>query len=568
MDGVVVARAGCRRQRLRADRAGVGARRLAGTAVRVSARARTRGDDQRRRTHARLVRHPRRQPRQPRRRSRRGAVDPPGGSADRARSRARGAALAGSAGGLLAGRRDCAGRGVASQPAAGRPGRAVGVPADDRTRGERHHRAGDRAAVVHGPRRARSRRALCRRGIQCRRPAPARFFHRVAPLSDAALGVRGGGRRPRRVVDAAVHGRLMTQSAAEQARASEPWLPDLCRLPRLATMFGVAELVVLVLALAPDGGARWNPQRFVSASGFALWLALTIAVLLCASRRQVSRLPVALGSLVAVAGAAFVAVLGAAMLHQLDRSLGYHLVPASVHLVQFALGSGAIAALITAVVLRYLYVIDGWQAQVRASARAEIDALQARIKPHFLFNSMNTIAGLVRHDPVVAERAVLDLSDLFRAALDAGESDSTLAEEVELAERYLSIEALRLGPRLQVAWRRTEPLPWRQPLPRLVLQPLVENAVLHGVSRRPQGGTIEIDIVADGGVLRLAVRNPAPPPREGDGSCGAQHAQRSIGHRLAYAFGPRAGMTAAWDAGYYRCELKVPITGERALNDA
>ena len=216
-------------------------------------------------------------------------------------------------------------------------------------------------------------------------------------------------------------------------RASEPWLPDLCRLPRLATMFGVAELVVLVLALAPDGGARWNPQRFVSASGFALWLALTIAVLLCASRRQVSRLPVALGSLVAVAGAALIAVLGAAMLYQLDRSLGYHMVPASVRLVQFALGSGAIAALITAVVLRYLYVIDGWQAQVRASARAEVDALQARIKPHFLFNSMNTIAGLVRHDPVVAERAVLDLSDLFRAALDAGESDSTLAEEVELA---------------------------------------------------------------------------------------------------------------------------------------
>jgi len=100
-------------------------------------------------------------------------------------------------------------------------------------------------------------------------------------------------------------------------------------------------------------------------------------------------------------------------------------------------------------------------------------------------------------------------------------------------------------------------------LPRLVLQPLVENAVLHGVSRLPQGGVIEIDIAADDGILRLAVRNPAPTPREGDGSRGAQHAQRSIGHRLAYAFGPRAGMTAAWDAGYYRCELKVPVTGER-----
>ncbi len=198
---------------------------------------------------------------------------------------------------------------------------------------------------------------------------------------------------------------------------SEPWLPDLCRLPRLATMFGVAELVVLVLALAPDGGTRWTLERVVSASGFALWLALTIAVLLCASRRQLSRLPKALGALAAVAAAALVALLGAALLHQLDRSLGYGLVPAGVRLPQFALGSAAIAALITAVVLRYLYVIDGWQAQVRASARAQADALQARIKPHFLFNSLNAIAGLVRRDPVLAERALLDLSDLFRAAL-------------------------------------------------------------------------------------------------------------------------------------------------------
>ena len=85
----------------------------------------------------------------------------------------------------------------------------------------------------------------------------------------------------------------------------------------------------------------------------------------------------------------------------------------------------------------------------------------------------------------------------------------------------------------------------------------------HAVWRLPIGGRIEIDIAADDGILRLAVRNPAPTPREGDGNRGAQHAQRSIGHRLAYAFGPRAGMTAAWDAGYYHCELKVPITGER-----
>ena len=344
------------------------------------------------------------------------------------------------------------------------------------------------------------------------------------------------------------------------ARArEEPWLPDFCRLPRLATMFGVAELAVLVVAFAPDGGAEWNAGRFLSASGFALWLAMTISVLLCAVRAPLSRLPVTLGSIVAIAAASLVALAGAAMLFQVDALLGYALVPREVGLARFAFGSAAISALITAVVLRYLYAIDGWQAQVRASARAQADALQARIRPHFLFNSLNAIVGLVRRDPVVAEQALLDLSDLFRAALGAGESDSSLREEVELAERYLAIEGLRLGERLQVVWQREEPLPWDAPLPRLVLQPLVENAVLHGVARLQQGGTVEIALAVHDGLLRIAIGNPAPLPRNGGDGSGARHAQRSIGDRLAYAFGARAGLTAHRGEGYYRCEIRVPV---------
>jgi two-component system sensor histidine kinase AlgZ len=345
---------------------------------------------------------------------------------------------------------------------------------------------------------------------------------------------------------------------------ADGWMPDFCRLPRLAMTFAVAELVVLVLVLSPDDGARSNLGRFVSASAFALWLALTIATLLCASRRWISRLPVAFGAVAAVAAATVIAAIGAATVFQLDRNLGYRLVPADVILRHFVLGSATIAALMTAVVLRYLYAVDGWQAQVRASARAEADALQARIKPHFLFNSLNAIAGLMRSDPAVAEHALLDLSDLFRAALGAG-GESTLAEEVELAERYLAIESLRLGPRLQVAWEREEPLPWRMPMPRLVLQPLVENAVLHGVSRLPGGGRIDIRLARDANTLRIAVANPAPAEQAPD-SGGSGHAQRSIGHRLAFAFGPEARMTAGADAGYYRVELRLPVPREESIS--
>jgi two-component system sensor histidine kinase AlgZ len=342
--------------------------------------------------------------------------------------------------------------------------------------------------------------------------------------------------------------------------APAPWLPDLCRLSRLAVLFGVAEMVVMVVALAPDGGSPWNLSRFVSGSGFALWLALTVAVLLCVARRRLSRLPRALGGALALLLGASVAAGGAALLYLIDTNLGAGLVPEAVTVQRFAFGSAALTVLVLAAVLPYLYAVEAWRDQVRASARAEVDALQARIRPHFLFNSMNTIAGLVRSDPKTAERVVLDLSDLFRAALQAGEVESSLAEEVELAERYLAIESLRLGARLRVDWHKQDPLPWRLPLPRLVLQPLVENAVLHGISRLPEGGTIEIDLAESDDLLRMRVRNPALPPRERDGGAGAGHAQRSIGHRLAYAFGPRARMAAGWEDGYYQCELRIPTT--------
>jgi two-component system sensor histidine kinase AlgZ len=355
------------------------------------------------------------------------------------------------------------------------------------------------------------------------------------------------------------------------ARApSEPWLPDLCRLPRLAVMLGMAELVVVVLALAP-GGAHWDLERFVTGSAFSLWLALTASVLLCVSRTWLSRLSQPVGALLALFGSGAVAAVGASMAYVIDDSLGYGLVPHNVSMPRFAWGSAATTTLIVGVVLRYLYVNDGWAAQVRASARAEADALQARIKPHFLFNSMNTIAGLVRSDPVVAERAVLDLSDLFRAALGAGESDSTLREEVELCERYLAIEQLRLGSRLRVAWRKAEPLPWRLPMPRLVLQPLLENAVLHGISRLPGGGEIEVELAQVGDELAICMRNPAPAPREGDilptldasndaARSGNRHAQFSIAQRLRYAYGPRARMAGGWNEGYYQVDLRLPVT--------
>lgn len=345
-----------------------------------------------------------------------------------------------------------------------------------------------------------------------------------------------------------------------QQAAREPWLPDLCRLPRLAAMLGLSELVVVIVALVPDGSPAWSLGRFLSVSGYALWLGLAVTVLLCVSRRELSRFSKRTGAVLAVALATVVAGLAAAIVHGLFVSVGSE--PADwawPSMARFVSGSAGVVGLITALALRYFYVTDRWQAQVSAIARAEADALQARIRPHFLFNSMNMIAGLLPRDPQLAERAVLDLSDLFRAALGAGEMDSSLRGEVELAERYLAIEELRMGERLQVQWHLGEGLPWSLPMPRLVLQPLLENAVLHGISRLADGGVVEIDLEATRSRLRIRVRNPSPPPAGKGG--GAGHARRSIGHRLEYAFGPRARMTGGWADGYYVSELDLPLEG-------
>lgn len=337
----------------------------------------------------------------------------------------------------------------------------------------------------------------------------------------------------------------------------QPWLPDFCRLPRIAAVLAIAELVVVVVRLAPGGASTWDWEGFLAASAFALWLGLVMAVIYCKARPWLERLPAPIGIVVALALPLAVGGSGAWAVQVVDIGLGTRLTLPSSRSWQFVGSVAGMATLISALTLRYFYVSEQWRARVRAASKAEVDALQARIRPHFLFNSMNTIASLVRTDPATAERAVEDLSELFRAALGAGAGESTLGEEINLAERYLAIEALRLGPRLQVAWHLDPAAPRELRMPRLVLQPLLENAVLHGISLLPAGGLIAIEIVPERGRLRIEVRNPALAPRERD--AGNRHAHDSIAQRLAYHFGTGARLSRGFQDGTYRCQILLPL---------
>jgi two-component system, LytTR family, sensor histidine kinase AlgZ len=233
--------------------------------------------------------------------------------------------------------------------------------------------------------------------------------------------------------------------------------------------------------------------------------------------------------------------------------LQMHLVRSSLPV--FVRDNVLIAALLGAAMLRYFYVLAQWQARLAAVTRAQVEALQARIRPHFLFNSMNTVAALIRVDPDAAERTVEDLSELFRAALGQHDTDDgTLGEELALVERYLAIEQLRLGARLRLR-RELHDLPADFPLPRLLLQPLVENAVRHGVQPLREGGEVILRGQRDGSGVRIEIINPLPatPPAAGNG-----HGLDSVRQRVAYRYGPLAKVQAGAQGDRFVVLLQLP----------
>ena len=332
------------------------------------------------------------------------------------------------------------------------------------------------------------------------------------------------------------------------------WLPEFCSLPTLFAVMIVAELVALVVVLAPDPSQRpWLPRLGV-ASVYVQWLALLNAVALCSMRQPLERLTPRAGFIVAWLVSITVTVLGSLVVWQMDQALGLGLTAAPGQGLRFLLGNAVVAALISAALLRYLFVLELWQERVEAASKAQVDALQARIRPHFLFNSMNTIASLIRTRPAEAERTVEDLSDLFRAALGSGDTPGTLGEELDLMDHYLRIEKLRLGDRLRVEIEADD-LPRDLPLPRLLLQPLVENAIKHGVQPLANGGTIHISGRHPPGRVEITIRNPLPPdaaPKRNG------HALQNIRARIEYHFGSRGELSVDPGGGEYAVTVRLP----------
>ncbi|MDZ3823324.1 MAG: histidine kinase [Pseudoxanthomonas sp.] len=341
-------------------------------------------------------------------------------------------------------------------------------------------------------------------------------------------------------------------------RNGEPWLPDFCRAPMLFAAFLVAECVVLAAWLMPSPAA-FDVAGFGLASLFALWLTLLACTALCLLGPHLNRLPAASGAPLALAMVVLLALAGALVVRWLDHQLDLGITgPAGTG--RFVGSTGMLAAIFGALTLRYVLLQERWRQAVQAQARARFDALQARIQPHFLFNTLNTVSGLIQSAPAQAEEAVLDLADLLRAALAREGGRTRLREELDLARRYLAIEQLRLGDRLRVDWQVADDLPLDMGLPTLTLQPLVENAVLHGIARLPAGGTVSLQARREGTGVTVRVRNPLAAPvaasRPG-------RTQDNIRHRLRHALGAGARLSLDGSDGHYTVTLWLPVPGRR-----
>ncbi|GAB3779089.1 sensor histidine kinase [Dyella agri] len=329
-------------------------------------------------------------------------------------------------------------------------------------------------------------------------------------------------------------------------------LPDFCSLPVLFTLLVTGALAATVVWLA-EGDHR-DLSGYSVGILFVTWLTLVIGVTLCLLRAWLQRLPGHLPYL--AAWLLIMPIVGAAswVAHGLDEALRMGLL--SDGMATFVLDNVLIAALLGAAILRYFYIAAQWRLRLAAVTRAQVEALQARIRPHFLFNSMNTVAALIPLDPAAAERTVEDLAELFRAALGQHEQgDGTLGEELALLERYLAIEQLRLGERLHVE-RQLDDLPPDFPLPRLLLQPLLENAVRHGVQPLREGGVVTLRGVRDGNAIVIEIANPLPlsPARGGNG-----HGLDSVRRRVAFRYGPRAAVQAGPQGERYVVSLRLPL---------
>lgn len=324
-------------------------------------------------------------------------------------------------------------------------------------------------------------------------------------------------------------------------------LPDLRNLGVQLRVLVLANAMAVIAAvlLAETLNGAWQEMLRISAALQPVLLASMLMLFI--AHRRIVRLPYRQGVL-----AVFLLVLLlTALVHSAAGWLfGPDAAPALLRMWFFSI-------VVTGTLLAYFNMRG--RALSPAITEARLQALQARIRPHFLFNSMNAVLSLIRSDPQRAETALEDLADLFRVLMADNRQLVPLEGEVALCRQYLALEKLRLGDRLQLVWH-IDHMPNEALVPPLVLQPLLENAVYHGIEPSQQGGDIVIDIYRKGNEVHLVLSNPYQ--RDGSHHSGNKMALSNIRERLALHFDAEAQLKIRVGDHQYQVQIVLPYRTE------
>jgi len=342
---------------------------------------------------------------------------------------------------------------------------------------------------------------------------------------------------------------------------TEAFLPNLCRGEGLLAVVVITELLAILIVIIDGSLQAFNWEQLGRVSIMCLWIGLLSALVLCLSRFWINEQKPVRGAVLS-----YVLILVVTLVSSVAAQvLLLWVQPAAVargFSVWPVLENLLIAAIPAGVLLRYLYLQQQLRIQQKAELESRIQALQSRIRPHFLFNSMNMIASLIGSDPVKAERVVEDLADLFRHALTGNHTLVPLRDELNLCRRYMSLEKMRLGDRLDVVWEISDYGSGVQ-IPCLTLQPVLENAVYHGIQLLPDGGRVEIRVHRVKDRIEITVRNPLNLRMQHNK--GNKMAMKNVQSRLDAHFGPSSVVSGNIDKSCYITRISYPVVWKDAV---
>ena len=322
-----------------------------------------------------------------------------------------------------------------------------------------------------------------------------------------------------------------------------PALPDFRNLGTVLRILVAVNAGAALYALAREPSpARWFTELSAVVGAADPYLFLVLAILWIASPR-LAKLPYMTGAWIVVLATLLAGIIVFEMRRMIDP------LPAGVLMVWLVWGVAAAALLLAYFHLRA-------RALSPAITEARLQALQARIRPHFLFNSINAVLSLVRSDPARAEIALQDMADLFRVLMRDNRELAPLADELELCRQYLELEQLRLGARLTVDWN-LKSMPGDALVPPLVLQPLLENAVYHGIEPSSEPGVVSINVFLSRGEVHMILRNPYRKDG-GRHHSGNKMALGNVRERLALHFDAEASLESRVTKDGYEVHIRLP----------